>query len=41
MEFCNKGMVWADPPLHSYGQIPYFYIFLGSFPNGISYQMGF
>ena len=27
MEFCNKGMVWADPLPPSYGQRPYFYIF--------------
>ena len=26
MEFCNKGMVQADPH-PSYGQRPYFYIF--------------
>ena len=26
MEFCNKGMVWADPLPPSYGQRPYFYI---------------
>ena len=27
MEFCNKGMVRADPLPPSYGQRPYFYIF--------------
>ena len=27
MEFCNKGMVQADPLPPSYGQRPYFYIF--------------
>ena len=29
IEFCNKGMVRADPPPPpSYGQRPHFYIFL-------------
>ena len=32
MEFCNKGMVRADPLPPSYGQRPYFDHFFGTLP---------
>ena len=33
MEFCNKGMIWTDPPPPPrYGQRPYFDHFFGTLP---------
>ena len=35
MEFCNKGMVQANPLPPSYGQRPYFDRFFGTLPLAI------